>query len=404
MPPRNRHGTFPPAVVVDFSFNTMNLNRTSSLIAAQLSLALLIALPASADYKQMAQEQTDYIQAHFFDAKTGRYKPKYPVDPKELPFEFMWGNGVQLTVLVAAAKADPTKYKPWLYAFQKGLEGYWDPASPVPGYNAYCSGPNGTDKYYDDNQWIVLADTEAFETTKDRSFLKDAYRTQNFVLSGWDEKLGGGIYWDVKHKSKNTCSNAPAAASALRLYQLTKDKEHLKWATKIRDWTKSRLRDEDGLYWDNINLDGKVEKTKWSYNTALMIRTDVLFYQLTGDKASLASARKSADAGIAAWTDPATGSLHKTDSSPIFTHLFCEALLRLYDVTKEKKYLEAAQKEADFSYRVARDPQGGYWNDWNAKEHQPDEKKKLIVNASAARLFWLLASYPEPKRTSPVVK
>ncbi|MBC8136465.1 MAG: AGE family epimerase/isomerase, partial [Fibrella sp.] len=260
---------------------------------------------------------------------------------------------------------------------------------------AYCSGPNGTDKYYDDNQWIVLADLEAFEATRDRSFLREAWATQKFVLSGWDEKLGGGIYWDLKHQTKNTCSNAPAAASALRLYQLTKDKEQLKWAIKIRDWVKANLRDEDGLYWDNMRLDGNIEKTKWSYNTALMIRTDVLFYQLTGDKASLVSARQSADTGLAAWTDPATGSLHKTDASPIFTHLFCEALLRLYDVTKDKKYLEAAQKEADFSYRFARDPKGGYWNDWNAKEHPADERKKLIVNASAARLFWLLAPYPE---------
>lgn len=350
-----------------------------------LSLSILwLAAPASADYKDKAREQTDYIQANFFDAKTGRYRPRYPVDPKELPYDFMWGNGVQLTALVAAAKEDPAKYKPWLYAFKKGLRGYWDPASPVPGYNAYCSGPNGTDKYYDDNEWIVLADLEAYENTKDQMFLKDARDTQKFVLSGWDETNGGGIYWHLKKKSKTTCSNAPAATSALRFYQLAKDKEQLEWAVKIRNWVNPRLRDKDGLYFDRMGGDGGIGKTKWSYNTALMIRTDLLLYQLTGDKAALESAKTSADAGIAAWTDPATGSLHKSDNSPIFTHLFCEALLRLYDVTKDIKYLDAVRNEADYAYKYARDPKGGYWNNWNTKEHKPDERKKLIVNAPAA--------------------
>ena len=38
-----------------------------------------------------------------------------------------------------------------------------------------------------------------------------------FVLSGWDERLGGGIYWRPDHKTKNTCSNGPGATAGLVL-------------------------------------------------------------------------------------------------------------------------------------------------------------------------------------------
>ncbi|RZA13589.1 MAG: alpha-1,6-mannanase, partial [Proteobacteria bacterium] len=50
-------------------------------------------------------------------------------------------------------------------------------------------------------------------------FLKKARECFDFILSGWDEKLGGGIYWYQKTRDgKNTCINAPGAAGALALY------------------------------------------------------------------------------------------------------------------------------------------------------------------------------------------
>jgi uncharacterized protein YyaL (SSP411 family) len=351
--------------------------------------------PAISGYQKKAEEQTDYILKNFYVPSAKRYHPSFPVKPKELPYDFMWGNGVQFSALVGAVRHNPAKYKPALYDFREGLQTYWDPIAPVPGFNAYCSGPGGDDKYYDDNEWLVLGFTEAYEITQDRIFLKDALNTQKFVLSGWDSKLGGGIYWKVDHKSKNTCSNGPAAASALRLVQVANQKDQMDWAIKLRDWTNANLLDSDGLYWDNINLAGKIEKHKWSYNTALMIYTNVLLAQLNKDKKALSEARRSADAGIAAWTDPATGSLQKTEDAPRFTHLFCESLLRLYDVTKDVKYLNAVRKQADFAYRYARDPKGGYWDKWKVMSHAPGEHKTLIENASAARLFWLLVPYPE---------
>jgi len=348
-------------------------------------------------YRLKAEEATDFVQSLFYDASAHRYRPNFPIVPGGLDYDLMWGNGVQFSVLAAAAKEDPAKYRAVLYDFTDGLTTYWDPqpkGSP-PGYNAYCSGPGGTDKYYDDNEWMVLGYVEAYQNTHDPKFLALARATQNFVLSGWDETLGGGIYWKLDHQSKNTCSNAPAAASALRIDQVAGDREQGAWGIKIKAWTQANLQDKDSLYWDAYHMDGKIEKTKWTYNTALMIRTDVLLYQLRHTEPDLQEAKRMADAGLAAWTDPVTGSLNKTEDATRFTHLFCESLLRLYDVTQAVRYLNAVRQEAAFGYKYARDPSGGYWDKWVTKPHKPDETKTLIENASAARLFWLLAPYPD---------
>lgn len=350
---------------------------------------------APAGYKQKAEDATDFIQAHFYDAAAKRYRPSSPAVPGGLPYDVMWGNGVQFSVLAAAAREDPAKYRKPLYEFADGLSAYWDPTAPVPGYEAYCSGPGGQDKYYDDNEWMVLGFVEAYQSTKDPKFLKLARDTQKFVLSGWDDTLGGGIYWKIDHQSKNTCSNAPAAASALRLDQVTGDREQGAWGVRICAWTDAHLQDTDGLYWDNVDLSGKIGKSKWTYNTALMIRTHVLLYQLRHTRADLQEARRMADAGLAVWTDPATGSLQKTEASPRFTHLFCEALLRLYDVSHDVRYLNAVRQEAAFGDEYARDPNGGYRDHWTVKADSPAAPKSLIENASAARLLWLLAPYPD---------
>lgn len=347
-------------------------------------------------YKQKAEEATDFIQAHFYDASVKRYRPSYPVIPGKLPYDFMWANGVQFTALVGAAREDSAKYRKPLYEFAEGLNAYWDASAAVPGYEAYCSGPGSQDKYYDDNEWMALALVEAYQETGDPKFLQMAQDTQKFVLSGWDDKLGGGIYWKLDHQQKNTCSNAPAAASALRLDQVAGDREQGAWGIKLVDWTTAHLQAPDGLFWDNINLSGKIQDFKWSYNTALMIRSHLLLFQLRHTPADLAAARREADAGLRAWTDPATGSLQKTEDTPRFTHLFCEALLRLYDVTHEVKYLNAVRQQASFAIQYARDPRGGYRDHWTVTVKNPDAPQSLIENASAARLFWLLTPYPDP--------
>ena len=367
------------------------------IIAAVLSLlGATLAPPASADYRQKAEAQMEYIQTHFYDASASRYHGRSPDKPGGLPYAFMWDNGVQIRALVDAARYEPARYKPLLTTFGAGLrQYYWDtqPKGSPPGFNAYCSGPGGDDKYYDDNAWLVLGFVEAYDLTHEAKYLQWANETQAFVLSGWDDTLGGGIFWKLKHESKNTCVNAPDAVAALELSTRGAGQAQRDWGLRLHKWTDATLQDTDGLYWDNIRVDGTVEKAKWTYNTGLMIEADVLLYKMQHDPKALAEAERSADASIKQWQDPETGRI---ENGANFTHLLCESFIRLYEVDHKVAYLNAVRRHAAYGDRYVHDVVGGgYWSDWKARDHRPDEAKELLENASDARLLWLLVPYPD---------
>ncbi len=358
--------------------------------------ALILGAPrAHANYRAKAIELTNAIQRDFYDKDAGLYRPSTPLDPKGLPYAVMWDNGVQFSVLAGATKYNATTYKPILYSFAKGLERYWDKDAPIPGFDAYFSSRDGDDKYYDDNAWLVLGFCEAYNVTKDTQFSDWARHTQDFVQSAWDDKLDGGLYWyQNKKDGKNTCINAPGAVGALKLYEINGQKSDLEWGQKIYNWTRGHLQDKtDSLYWDNINLTGKVETMKWTYNSALMIRANLDLWKATKNADYLQEARRESDAALQHWTDPQSGAF---GDSARFNHLLSEALLQTYDATKDVKYLNAVRRQADFGDRYVRDERTGtYFDQWSAENHNPDDRKSLIENASAARLLWLLVPYPD---------
>jgi predicted alpha-1,6-mannanase (GH76 family) len=103
---------------------------------------------------------------------------------------------------------------------------------------------------------------------------------------GWDDKLGGGIYWcEQKKQSKNTCSNAPASVLALKLFESTRDSSYFRWGLRIYEWTKANLQDPaDLLYFDNKSLTGKTDTRKYTYNSGQMLQATAMLYKLTGNK------------------------------------------------------------------------------------------------------------------------
>ena len=236
---------------------------------------------------------------------------------------FNWSCGVWLTALTAAAKQD-RRLVPVMTEYATALRQYWNDAGPVPGYDVLPA-PKPVDRYYDDNAWMVLALVEAYEISRDRAFLQDAERAMMYVLSGMGDKLGGGIYWRESDRgtSKNTCSNGPAAAALLALYSQTEKPSDLKRAKAIYDWTYRTLRDpQDGLMWDNIRADGTIEKYKWSYNTALMIRSALDLYRFTKDQRYRTDAIEFCRASKQHWLVPNTGEIRCEGK---FAHFLVEA-------------------------------------------------------------------------------
>jgi len=332
----------------------------------------------------------DFIQERLWDPKVGRYRPAFPPKPGALPYDFMWGNGVAFSALVGGTRLNPNKYKPLMEAFFAGMEAYWDKDAPIPAYDAYFSSPDNDDKYYDDNEWMVITFVEAHAITGDARYRKRAEEVMKYVLSGWDDKLGGGIYWRQDHKSKNTCSNGPGATAALVLAERGNERYYRDWAKRIVEWTNRTLQRPDGLFWDNIALDGKIEKTVWTYNTALMMRANLGLYKATKEKAYLEEAKRQARASEKEFVIKETNAFR---DDAMFSHLLAEAYLELYEVTREPYLLDRVIANADFAWKHLRDPRdGGFWTRWRIEPDRKEERKSLIANASTARLFWLLAA------------
>jgi hypothetical protein len=327
---------------------------------------------AAKNYASGAREVTDYIQTTFLLSDGGLYAHSV-TDRKP---EFMWGNGILFSALLGAARHDPQAYAPAFERFFKSMDRYWDTLDTPPGYEPSPTTGGRHDKYYDDNAWMVLTYCEAFEMTHDPKYLTRAQQALDFVLSGWDDKLGGGIWWHEAHKdgTKNTCVNAPAAVGCLRIAKYLppeKSNEYQATARKIVDWT-AKTFEEEGLYSDRITVETRrLHRGKRTYNTALMIRAFLGLYRDTNDQDDLSHAKRCAAA--ADWfVDPKTNAY---SDPPKWSHLLVEADLEMYRATRDEHLLRRAVQNADYEYAS-----------W--KQSHPDT---LIENASIARTLWLMA-------------
>jgi predicted alpha-1,6-mannanase (GH76 family) len=346
--------------------------------------------PAEAEeYRAAASAASAFIQKTFWDENAGLYHPAVPPEPKALPYDFMWANGVQFSALVGAARREPDTYRPVLDRFFRSLDRYWDRWGEIPGYDAYFSSRTTDDKYYDDNEWMVLTFVEAYELTKERRYLDRAEAALKFSLSGWDEVLGGGIYWRPDRKSKNTCSNGPGAAAALAVARHRNAKENIAWARKIVTWTNEHLQAPEGTFWDSVHMDGRIDRTKFTYNTALMLRSNLNLYRHTKEEPFLTEAKRLAQASVKEFVHPETGAFR---DDGLFSNLLVEAFLDLHRETREPYLLEQARKNGDFAMKQLRDPaDGGYWRRWRMLPQRNEPRKLLMANASVARMLWLLA-------------
>jgi hypothetical protein len=329
--------------------------------------------PESDRYAAEAREVMADFQQTFFDPTRGVYMKSV----SDRSPDYVWRQAAAFSALVAATRHEPHTYGPIMARFFHALDQYWDTKTPIPAYEPAPTRGNGHDKYYDDNAWLVITFAEAYQLTGDRAYLTRAEETAHFVASGWDDKLGGGIWWHQSHKddSKNTCANGPAAVGYLALARLGPRDESDHWLTaarKVVEWTDKNLQADDGLFDDRIIVTtGQMKKGKLTYNSALMLRACLGLYRQTGQHEYLDQAERIGKAA-ASFTDKKTGVYR----DPLkWSQFMVEADLDLYRATANEDYLRRARTNAD-----------AYYLAW--KHQRPPE---MMSNAGTARMLWLLA-------------
>lgn len=334
-------------------------------------------------YYRLATEALERIEKTLRLPNSPMYRERLP--KADLPYATLWPLSMYQSALITAARHDPKRYLPELQRLQQTLLAYWDDTHHPPGFDAY---PKGNDKYYDDNAWMTLNYIQMYALTRDKGWLHWAQEVHRFVWSGWDEQLGGGIYWHQSRKSKNTCSNAPALVSALWLYSITRTADYLQQAKRIYDWLNAHLQDpEDGLFWDNIQPEGRVDRAKFPYNTALMIQANLWWHRLTRRGEYLQGALRLAYASEKMWLGWRSKSL---EGYAPFVVKLCEAYQQMAQVTEDTRWTVLVERTADF-VKTLRSPLGDYPDDWHVGDKR-EPTTSLMSVASAACLFGLAAA------------
>lgn len=311
------------------------------------------------------------LRRHFWDEKSSTYREFAP--PANSQRVFLWGGGVLLSAFVAAGAREPRHrllVQHWIKVFE-----------PYRFQAAYNPAPSTSDdRYYDDNAWVALALVEAHEAWGEPGALPLAEQIHGWVMTG--ESPNGGIYWHIKKESRNTCSTANTALVALKLYAATRKPEYLAQASRLLSWMQQTLRAPSGLYWDNIQASGKIEKTFWSYNTALPIRAFLERYRQLKDPVDLKTAVWLSRAARHHWQNK-DGAI-ACDAA--FAHHLAEAWWELAPLDPRSPWRNHADRALAYALTHSRTRDGLFGKRWEAPPGPG--LHALLPIASAARAAW----------------
>ena len=258
-----------------------------------------------------AKATLDSIYAHYGVAENRLLRENYPFNvdytasylasaaqARPNPYSYLWPFSGTLSAVNTILEADASYRSVLDGRVLPGLAEYLDTTRMPAAYASYINTASASDRFYDDNVWLGIDFCDIYEATGDKKYLAEAEMIWKFIESGTDDVLGGGIYWCEQQKhSKNTCSNAPGTVYALKLYAATGDERYLAQGKALYAWTKEHLLDpEDGLYFDNIGLDGKIGRAKFAYNSGQMVQAGALLYKATGDESYQKDAQRTAAA------------------------------------------------------------------------------------------------------------
>ncbi|MDP4238656.1 MAG: glycoside hydrolase family 76 protein [Bacteroidota bacterium] len=196
-----------------------------------------------------------------------------------------WPQAHGLDVLVDAyLRTNDAKYKTYFDQWYAGVQ--------------VGNGGSFINNFYDDMEWNALSLLRTYTATKDDKFKIAAQTVWADIQTGWNTNGGGGIAWNKNQLwSKNACSNGPACILAARLFQQFGDTINKTWALKIYDWEKNVLFDPStGAVNDNLNVaSGVISNYISTYNQGTFIGSAVELYNITKDKTYLNDAVKAAN-------------------------------------------------------------------------------------------------------------
>jgi hypothetical protein len=151
--------------------------------------------------------------------------------------------------------------------------------------------------YNDDLLWAGIAFARGYQITGNVTFLNQAkYAFNRAYDRGWDNSLGGGIWWDVTHQDKSGLSNNTAVILGCYIYELTKESAYLTKASAVYDWIWLTLYNRTtGAVYENITPNGTVSSVASVYNAGAFIGAANQLHRITGRLSLYDDAKRAVD-------------------------------------------------------------------------------------------------------------
>ncbi|WP_078901572.1 glycoside hydrolase family 76 protein [Actinacidiphila yeochonensis] len=229
----------------------------------------------------------------------------------------------------------------------------------------------------DDSEWWALTWMDAYDLTGDHKYLDEAVTIGNYVNTLWDtSSCGGGVWWDRERTYKNSITNGLYVRMTAELHnRIPGDTTWLSRATTSWKWFQnSGLINSAGLVNDGLTSTcANNGQTVWSYNQGLAIGAATEIYRATGDRGALSTARRLADAAIAAPSLVANGVLTEScdtggntcdDNGKQFKGIFMRYLQDLESVTGASSYATFARTQANTVWNNDRDSLNRLGEQW----------------------------------------
>lgn len=383
---------------------------TAAAVAACAFAACDRTSPSQARNLERAKATLDSVYASYGVADRCLLRENYPFNAdykagylasedqaRPNPYSYLWPFSGTLSAVNTILEEDASYRSVLDGRVLPGLAEYLDTTRMPAAYASYINTAPASDRFYDDNLWLGIDFCDIYEATGERKYLAEAERIWEFIGSGMDDVLGGGIYWCEQHKdSKNTCSNAPAAVYALKLYAATGERHYLEQGKALYAWTKRYLSDPgDGLYYDNMALNGTLVTTKYSCNSGQMVQAGALLHKATGDESYLKDAQRTAAASYGCFFTGFTPE----DGTPFrilgkgdvwFSAVMTRGFIELYRIDGNAEYLEAVQRSLDHAWVHARDGKGLFGADLTGRVK--DSRKWLLTQAGMAEMYARMAN------------
>ncbi|AMR32295.1 hydrolase [Mucilaginibacter sp. PAMC 26640] len=359
----------------------------------------------SAVYRQRAESMYANIwRLYRVPKQNGLFSENYPsnkkdtlnyfqgegVKEKEVSFLWPFSGVFSATNVLMRMPALKAKYKPYQDSLVMGIEQYRDTVRQPAGYQAYPVKFEKADRYYDDNGLVGIDYMESYFNTKNPLYLQRAKGVFKFILSGWNNDAGGGVTWLEGHKDqKPACTNGMATLTALKIYKGCKDKYYLEQGKKFYQWMYQTLRDSTtGVVTNDVKLDGKQNRTFWTYNTGSLLEAAVMLYQFTGEKQYLQQAKLLAADSYNYFTAvPHDKNLIHHIDLPWFVAVLFRGYEALYKVDGNYKYVSAIEHDLNYAWVNAKDKYSLTTHSWLPKPDELNKSKWLLDEACVAELY-----------------